>query len=238
MTPDGSGRHCAVCEKTVVDFGRKDPAEILAYLAQPGRENACGRFRSTQLPGQLRLLTLRAAPRLAASLAAVLALTHCTPDAPIATPTEPLGRAVQDGQLVRGKVLDCDTHRPVAGALIICEADTLRQTRAAVDGSFSLLVPPHLSNTKLIACLPEQADPQRQEEDWLMPYVPHYFSAGEEVTVLLRRPPMVIGRTRLEPGETFAPAVAQYLGRCAALPPPPKLSTIKFMPPTPVKPVR
>lgn len=231
MMPDGTGRHCASCAKTVVDFSQKSTTEIVAYLAQPGHENACGRFRAGQVPQLPRLISWQAAPRLAASLAIVVTLTHCTPDAPAAPSETKATAAAQDGQLVRGRVLDRTSRQPLAGALIICEADTLCQTHTAADGSFALVVPARLAGSKLIASLPEKFQPQQADDDWLMPYAPHYFTAGADVTVLLRRPPMIIGQTKLEAGETQSPLIAQYLMKCAALPPRPKRTTIVFTPP-------
>jgi hypothetical protein len=48
MAPDGNGRHCAVCCKTVTDFTHWATADILDYIRQ-GRGNVCGRFRKSQL---------------------------------------------------------------------------------------------------------------------------------------------------------------------------------------------
>jgi len=48
MTPDGQGRHCLHCSKTVTDFSKMTNDEILAYLA--GTSNVCGRFNEFQLP--------------------------------------------------------------------------------------------------------------------------------------------------------------------------------------------
>ncbi|WP_223652486.1 carboxypeptidase-like regulatory domain-containing protein [Hymenobacter psoromatis] len=48
MTPTPAGRHCAACQKVVVDFTQKTDAEILAYLAGAAGP-ACGRFRAGQL---------------------------------------------------------------------------------------------------------------------------------------------------------------------------------------------
>ena len=133
---------------------------------------------------------------------------------------------------MRGRVLDRTSRQPLAGALIICEADTLCQTHTAADGSFALAVPARLAGSKLIAALPEKFQPQQADDDWLMPYVPHYFTAGAaDVTVLLRRSPMTLGQTKLEAGETQSPLIAQYLRQCAVLPPLPKLTTIEFTPP-------
>ena len=47
MTPATQGRHCAACDKVVVDFTRKTDAEILALLQHVAMP--CGRFRPDQL---------------------------------------------------------------------------------------------------------------------------------------------------------------------------------------------
>ena len=58
MTPTTAGRHCAACEKTVVDFTLKTDAEILAFLAGAVSGRTCGRFAAGQLERPLQ----RAAP--------------------------------------------------------------------------------------------------------------------------------------------------------------------------------
>lgn len=81
MTPMAQGRHCAACQKTVVDFTQKTDAEILAYLAQAGRGNTCGRFRREQLGRPLRPVLPAPATRwqawLTGLLLATLALQSC-----------------------------------------------------------------------------------------------------------------------------------------------------------------
>lgn len=47
MTPTAQGRHCAACNKVVLDFTQKTDAEILAALKQASAP--CGRFRADQL---------------------------------------------------------------------------------------------------------------------------------------------------------------------------------------------
>lgn len=58
MSPTATGRHCAACAKTVVDFTLKTDAEILAYLAGAATGRTCGRFAAGQLERPLQ----RAAP--------------------------------------------------------------------------------------------------------------------------------------------------------------------------------
>ena len=75
MSPTATGRHCAACAKTVVDFTLATDAEILAYLARAAGGRTCGRFAAGQLERPLQ----RAAPaaptaRWRAWLAAALAV--------------------------------------------------------------------------------------------------------------------------------------------------------------------
>lgn len=49
MIPDGNGRHCAQCSKTVVDFTEWEQDAILQYLQAQGAGRTCGRFRESQL---------------------------------------------------------------------------------------------------------------------------------------------------------------------------------------------
>ncbi|MEJ7662873.1 MAG: hypothetical protein WKG07_26620 [Hymenobacter sp.] len=61
MTPTATGRHCAACAKTVVDFSRMSDGEILAFLARhasahsPGK--LCGRVAAPQLGRPLQPLS-------------------------------------------------------------------------------------------------------------------------------------------------------------------------------------
>ncbi|HLP11952.1 MAG TPA: T9SS type A sorting domain-containing protein [Flavobacteriales bacterium] len=48
MSPTEQGRFCAVCDKSVVDFTQKSPAQIQSVL-QYANGNVCGRFNSTDL---------------------------------------------------------------------------------------------------------------------------------------------------------------------------------------------
>ncbi len=226
MMPTGQGRHCTACQKTVVDFSQKSSAEILEFLAQPGRETTCGRFRPAQVQPLYprRLLTWPATPWVALSIVAVLTLTHCTPDkTPPAVPPTVVG-----GALLHGRVLDADSGQPLVGALIISEADTLCQTFTDADGQFSLRLPRHLQNRRLIAAMPTLAAAHDSAADYAMPYIPRYFEAATGATVLLRRPPLRLGQLKLLENETRHPYITPYLqrhGLSDAYPFPPKVLT-------------
>jgi hypothetical protein len=49
MTPEGKGRHCGQCCKTVVDFTQWENEDILAYLKKHASAGICGHFRKQQL---------------------------------------------------------------------------------------------------------------------------------------------------------------------------------------------
>ena len=74
MTPATAGRHCAACEKTVVDFTLKTDAEILAFLAGAVSGRTCGRFAAGQLERPLQRAVLAAPTRWRAWLAAAVAV--------------------------------------------------------------------------------------------------------------------------------------------------------------------
>jgi len=44
MAPNQLGRHCQLCEKTVVDFTKMSSEEIKEYLSNRGNERVCGRI--------------------------------------------------------------------------------------------------------------------------------------------------------------------------------------------------
>ncbi|GAB3853691.1 hypothetical protein GCM10028822_22730 [Hymenobacter terrigena] len=75
MTPTATGRHCAACQHTVVDFTLKTDAEILAYLAGAAGTRTCGRFAVGQLERPLqRAAAVAPTARWRAWLAAAVAL--------------------------------------------------------------------------------------------------------------------------------------------------------------------
>lgn len=49
MTPHGQGRHCALCEKTVVDFTVMSEAEIKTYFRENAGKKTCGHFYRHQV---------------------------------------------------------------------------------------------------------------------------------------------------------------------------------------------
>lgn len=158
MTPASGGRHCATCQKTVVDFSLKSDAEILAYLAGAKGET-CGRLSNEQLNRPL-LPTLaersRAAGRWRAWLAMALAAwgLRATSAAATGTPTSgprtathphkkasPRHRLTPPApKLLHGTVLDAATHEPLADVAVFLKGEN-RSAITDSAGRFSLPLP-------------------------------------------------------------------------------------------------
>lgn len=153
MTPTALGRHCAACQKTVVDFTQKTDAELLAYFAQAKGET-CGRFYNDQLKRPLQLAP-PAAPssRWRAWLALVLAAwstTQAVAAAPGAThPTHSSPRRAPARQrtstlaakYVRGIVRDAATGAPLAGVAVFLRGENRMATTDSA-GRFRLRLSP------------------------------------------------------------------------------------------------
>jgi len=153
MTPTGPGRHCAACQKTVVDFTQKTDAEILAYLATAAGET-CGRLSRDQ---QNRPLMPAAPGRPAGRWRACLALTlaawglRASPAAathkqPAATTSsvQPRKKAspkpLPAPKLLHGTVRDAATHEPLAGVAVFLKGENRSATTDSA-GRFRLRLP-------------------------------------------------------------------------------------------------
>lgn len=154
MTPTSAGRHCAACQKTVVDFTQKTDAELLAYFAQPSA-GTCGRFWADQLarpiqPAEVLAPVSRWRVWLAAA-ATVWSLREATSlqagakvPTPVHHPKKKAGRAVPrawaPALLIRGVVRDAATNVPVHGVAVFLKAENRSATTDSA-GRFSLRVP-------------------------------------------------------------------------------------------------
>lgn len=168
MTPTAQGRHCAACNKVVVDFTQKTDAEILALLQRNAAP--CGRFRAEQLDRPL-LAPLAPAPRWRTWLAAtatVLGLREVTAEPgysqqPTAVHHDLLSHdgwkavalheqpvQVDSSQhIIRGKVIDKSTSQGLPGVTVL-----LKNTNVGIstgpDGSFELVLPPSTPTDQLL----------------------------------------------------------------------------------------
>ncbi|WP_139924992.1 carboxypeptidase-like regulatory domain-containing protein [Hymenobacter sp. DG01] len=152
MTPAAQGRHCAACDKVVVDFTRMTDAEILAYLGQSAGKS-CGRFRQEQLNRPLLDLSVPAAPwRLWLAAIAALGLApgaHAQAPRPVpiqqqitlgmvATPSQPAQPSLPL-TIIRGLVTD-ETGTGLPGVTILLKGTQIGAASNS-DGSFELRMP-------------------------------------------------------------------------------------------------
>lgn len=49
MAPEETGRHCSVCEKTVIDFTQKSILEVKSILYKNQNQKLCGRFNANMI---------------------------------------------------------------------------------------------------------------------------------------------------------------------------------------------
>lgn len=153
MTPNSVGRHCAACQKTVVDFTLKSDAEILAYLAGTTGET-CGRLRRDQqnrpllpaTPGRPAarwrawLALALAAWGLRASPAAATDLRPASANSAVRLRKKPGARPLPAPKLLRGTVRDAATHEPLAGVAVFLKGENRSATTDSA-GRFRLRLP-------------------------------------------------------------------------------------------------
>lgn len=157
MTPTATGRHCAACQKTVVDFSLKTDAEILAYLAQAAG-TTCGQFRAGQLDRPLlpAELVVPATSRWRTWLAAAVAVWSLREGSGVAAAAQVSAAqhsrhpgqkpaphpAAMPVPLVRGVVRDPATNEPLPGVAVFLKGEN-RRTVTDSAGRFRLRVPAH-----------------------------------------------------------------------------------------------
>ncbi len=156
MTPAGPARHCAACQKTVVDFTQKTDAEILAALRHAAG-TTCGRLRPDQLARPL--VAPKAAPRwrtwLGAALAvgstvntskaisqgetslSVFASPFMASHVIISKQTAPLATTFNKALFLSGTVVDASTGEHLPGVLIRIKGNQ-QEVATDANGNFSL----------------------------------------------------------------------------------------------------
>ncbi len=159
MTPVQSDcRHCAACDRQIIDFSKKTDAELLTFLQQ-NRGKICGRFSVLQLERPLmapRLAKRSGLTAIAASFAAVMAAQqptgNQTPE-PLQTEQVPavdrevMGKvmyynfmeAEDSVRSISGRILD-ELDQPLFG-VAIAFADSKLGTVTDAEGNFSLKIP-------------------------------------------------------------------------------------------------
>jgi hypothetical protein len=149
MTPDGQGRHCAHCSKTVVDFTTWGDAALYNFFSQ-NTDRVCGRFFATQLS---RPLCIPPQPhsrlyRMTIALGLTLIFTQATEvvaqnKAPRATQSiaklDVASTAIVSRSKITGRIKD-EFGQPQAGLIVqIKTNETLVASNTTdEDGRFSL----------------------------------------------------------------------------------------------------
>lgn len=158
MSPDNSGRFCASCQKTVVDFTKFSGEELIAYFQQ--RKNIfCGRLTEKQLsipiPQRPKRLTFWAVNKFAAaSLIAAMGLPFKADAQVSITPTHNTPEREADNPvpekltLIKGVVKD-ENGEGIPGATITVKG-TDKGTVSDIDGRFQLELPERDSAYKLV----------------------------------------------------------------------------------------
>lgn len=157
MTPTAQGRHCAACNKVVVDFTQKTDAEILALLGQAS--STCGRFHEDQLQRpllppsiptprwQMWLAATAAVLGLSSVVAPVVQAQHTEQTEqvisevgkvkmPLRTEPLPLGAPT----VVRGRVVDKSNKDGLPGVTVLVKNTTIGVSTNP-DGTFELHIP-------------------------------------------------------------------------------------------------
>ncbi|QJX46893.1 carboxypeptidase-like regulatory domain-containing protein [Hymenobacter taeanensis] len=160
MTPAAQGRHCAACDKVVVDFTRMTDAEIVAFLGQSAGKS-CGRFRADQLNRTLGIVAPASDTMWRGRWMALVALIGLgAAAAPIAVaqqaPPVRIQRSITLGMvaqpafstptlslpplMVRGRILDHSSATALPGVTVLLKGTTVG-TSTNSDGTFELLLP-------------------------------------------------------------------------------------------------
>ncbi len=108
MTPGEQGRHCAACNKMVMDFTDWSTDEIAAYLYARSQHEVCGRFRQDQVqqdapviqPQEYIYQLSRSGLSLLRRIAALILLVFCTSSMHAQTRPTGLPVVVNQGKVV------------------------------------------------------------------------------------------------------------------------------------------
>jgi hypothetical protein len=146
MSPDNSGRFCASCQKTVVDFTKFSDEELIAYFQQQ-KTIICGRLTEKQLsipmPQRPKRLTFWAVNKFAAaSLVAALGLSFKADAQVSIIPTHNISKrevnnAVQEKPTLINGIVKDEQGEGIPGASITVK-NTNKGTVSDIDGRFQL----------------------------------------------------------------------------------------------------
>ena len=167
MTPDGKGRFCAHCTKTVIDFTQFSDEQIIAHIHQQNG-HLCGRFNQNQLNRNIQAANSRKLKqnRLQGFIAGVLLLLtagNANAGEVIAMKTEvvqhkdilPESLSYVDSieapkDTLKGTVVDSFKNEPLPFATIL-NKNNRKGTKTNFDGMFE--VPASIGDTIQVSCV-------------------------------------------------------------------------------------
>lgn len=114
MTPADKGRFCASCQKTVIDFSKASDREIASILKNTN--NACGRFRATQLDRDLVIPKEKSTIWMAASAAVISFLTIGNHTISAQTPLS-TEQHISETDEIMGKMASPDYIKKITGTV-------------------------------------------------------------------------------------------------------------------------
>jgi hypothetical protein len=166
MTPDGNGRHCDSCSKTIIDFSRFTDRELVEFWKK-AKGKLCGRFsqyqinRAIPIPVENNNSIFHKAlfgTALAAGLTATANGQTIQSVPPVQVPVPTANNVNQNTSgtqnhkqnrptQIRGKVIDSKTKEPIEGvAVFITDAQAVRTDS---NGRFVIVIPDSLQGTTI-----------------------------------------------------------------------------------------
>lgn len=152
MSSAEKGRHCKVCNKTVIDFTKTTDEQLVKTFEEKG--NLCGRFKSTQLNREIVLARKDKNNYLsfvASSLFAFLTIVTQHANAqktPITTQIDTtaynsikgkIATSILNQKVISGNITSKNENLPLPGVNVIIKG-TLNGTQTDFDGNFTLKV--------------------------------------------------------------------------------------------------
>ncbi|WP_353101217.1 carboxypeptidase-like regulatory domain-containing protein [Myroides odoratus] len=186
MTPLEKGRHCAVCEKTILDFSNYTKQELIQHIKQEGK--ICGRVPAKYLDIELNESTVNRGIGLRGLVAATINLLVLTTAANTQAqvknsveqseqqkgnssdnievtvlPTQPLKR------IVTGQIVD-EEGLGLPGAIVMING-TDHGVVANFDGQFAIEIPEEIKDVKLCFSFIETEERNKEITNFEKPVV-------------------------------------------------------------------
>ncbi|MGL5275623.1 carboxypeptidase-like regulatory domain-containing protein [Myroides sp.] len=166
MTPQDKGRHCAVCDKVVVDFSKASKQEIINHIKKEGK--ICGRIPRQYIGLNLEEEKIRKSFGLngmVATMVNLLALTTISTavaqeqpkvesvcqDTKASTPLATLVQSTtknENARVIKGKVYYDDDNMELHGAVIMIKGTKIG-TQSNRQGEYELVIPEKYNTKRL-----------------------------------------------------------------------------------------